>query len=244
MFRNSKESRREKDGIVYFVRPDIEADGKTYERLAVQTHFVERGEDYIELIKKYVLPLYEEGDVLSIGEKIMSMCQNNTVEKKDVKLGFWAKFLSKFAMHSSHGIGMDEPYKLQLAINIAGLPRILLATICSAVTKLFGKKGVFYKVAGHGIDGIDGFYMGSSFDIYHDLAILNPKEPEKLVKEIYDKCGVTAMIVDANDLSIEIFAKCEKLNSIPDKTLIGMIADNPAGQSEELTPFIICREKK
>ena len=181
---------------------------------------------------------------MSIGEKIMSMCQNNTVEKKDVKLGFWAKFLSKFAMHSSHGIGMDEPYKLQLAINIAGLPRILLATVCSAVTKLFGKKGVFYKVAGHGIDGIDGFYMGSSFDIYHDLAILNPKEPEKLVKEIYDKCGVTAMIVDANDLSIEIFAKCEKLNSIPDKTLIGMIADNPAGQSDELTPFIICREKK
>ena len=52
------------------------------------------------------------------------------------------------------------------------------------------------------------------------------------------------MIVDANDLSIEIFAKCEKLNSIPDKTLIGMIADNPAGQSDELTPFIICREKE
>ena len=91
MFRNSKESRREKDGIVYFVRPDIEADGKTYERLAVQTHFVERGEDYIELIKKYVLPLYEEGDVLSIGEKIMSMCQNNTVEKKGRQAGLLGK---------------------------------------------------------------------------------------------------------------------------------------------------------
>ena len=89
MFRNSKESRREKDGIVYFVRPDIEANGKTYERLAVQTHFVERGEDYIELIKKYVLPIYEEGDVLSIGEKIMSMCQNNTVEKKNI-FSSWA----------------------------------------------------------------------------------------------------------------------------------------------------------
>lgn len=244
MFRNSEETRREKDGIVYFVRPDIEVGSKTYERLAVQTHFVQRGEDYIKLIEKYILPLYEEGDVLSIGEKIMSMCQDNTVEKKDVKLGFWAKFLSKFAMHSSAGIGMDEPYKLQLAINIAGLPRILLATFCSAVTKLFGKRGVFYKVAGHGIDGIDGFYMRSSFDVYHDLAVLNPKEPEKLVEDIYAKCGVTSMIVDANDLSIEIFAKCKKLDGIPDKTLVGMIADNPAGQSDELTPFIICREKK
>ena len=244
MFRNNEQSKREKDGITYFIRPQIEYNGKKYDRLAIQTHFVQRGEDYIELIKKYVVPLYEEGDVLSIGEKIMSMCQDNTVEKKNVRLGFWAKFLSKFAMHSSAGIGMDEPYKLQLAINLAGLPRILLATFCSAVTKLFGKKGVFYKVAGHGIDGIDGFYKGSSFEIYHDLAILNPKEPEKLVNNIYDKCKVKSMIVDANDLSIEIFAKCKQLDGIPDKTLVGMIADNPAGQSDELTPFIICREVK
>ncbi len=241
--RNTEESRRTQGDLVYFIRPEIEYDGKTYERLAVQTHFVQRGEDYIELINKYVVPLYKEGDILSIGEKIMSMCQDNTVEKKDIKVGFWAKFLSKFAMSTSAGIAMDEPYKLQLAINIAGLPRILLASFCSAVTKLFGKRGVFYKVAGHGIDGIDGFYMRSAFEIYHDLAILNPKHPELLVKEIYEKCGVKSMIVDANDLSIEIFAKCEQLNDIPDKQLIGMIADNPAGQSDELTPFIICRQK-
>ena len=161
--RNSEETRRTQGDLVYFVRPEIEAGGKTYERLAIQTHFVGRGENYIDLINRYVVPLYKEGDVLSIGEKVISMCQDNTVEKKDVKIGFWARFLSKFAMRSSAGIGMDEPYKLQLAINLAGLPRILLASFCSAVTKLFGKKGVFYKIAGHGIDGIDGFYMRSAF---------------------------------------------------------------------------------
>ena len=102
---------------------------------------------------------------------------------------------------------------------------------------------MFYKIAGHGIDGIDGFYMRSSFDIYHDIAVLNPKNPEKIVKEIYDTYGIKSMIVDANDLSISIFAKCEELNAIGDKTLIGMIGDNPAGQSDELTPFILIREK-
>ena len=134
MMRNSEETKHTFEDITYFTRPDIEVDGKTYERLAIQTHFVERGEDYLALMKRYVVPMYKENDVLSIGEKVMSMCQNNIVEKKDVKLGFWAKFLSRFAMSTSAGVAMDEPYKLQLAIDIAGLPRILLASFCSAVT--------------------------------------------------------------------------------------------------------------
>ena len=34
-------------------------------------------EEQVKLMKKYVLPLYEEGNVLSISEKVISMCQNN-----------------------------------------------------------------------------------------------------------------------------------------------------------------------
>lgn len=241
-FRNTPESKREENGITYFVRKNVIVDGIEYERYAVQTHFIERGESYIELIEQYILPLYRESDILSISEKVISMCQNNVVEKKDVKLGFWAKNLSRFASSNNHGIAMDEPYKLQLAINIAGLPRILLASVCSAVTKLFGKKGVFYKIAGHGIDGIDGFYMGSSFDVYHDIALLNPREPKKVCNEICTKLNVKCMIVDANDLSVELFGKSDSLEDTDNEHLINIIRDNPAGQSDELTPFIILRK--
>ena len=241
-FRNTPESKREENGITYFVRKNVIVDGIEYERYAIQTHFIERGESYIELIEQYVLPLHRESDILSISEKVISMCQNNVVEKRDVKLGFWAKSLSRFASSNNHGIAMDEPYKLQLAINIAGLPRILLASVCSAVTKLFRKKGVFYKIAGHGIDGIDGFYMDSSFDVYHDIALLNPREPKKVCNEICDKLNVKCMIVDANDLSIELFGKSDSLEDINNAHLINIIRDNPAGQSDELTPFIILRK--
>lgn len=243
-FRNTPETKCEKNGITYYVRKNVIVDGIEYERHAVQTHFVERGESYIELLEQYVAPLYEPGDILSISEKVITMCQNNVVEKSDVKVGFWARNLSKFAASNNHGIAMDEPYKLQLAINIAGLPRILLASACSAVTKLFGKKGVFYKIAGNGIDGIDGFYMGSSFDIYHDIALLNPRNPKKVCNEIYNKLNISCMIVDANDLSVEIFGKSDSLTDISDNHLINVIRDNPAGQSDELTPFIILREIK
>ncbi len=243
-FRNQPEARREENGIVYYLRSNVEVNGKEYRRYAIQTHFVQRGESYVDLIAKYVVPLYEEGDILSMSEKIIAMCQNNVVEKKDVKVGFWAKFLSKFASSNNHGIAMDEPYKLQLAINLAGLPRILLASFCSAVTKLFGKRGVFYKIAGHGIDGIDGFYMGSSFEIYHDLALLNPREPEKVCNEIYEKLGVSCQLVDANDLSQEMFGKSDSLKDIPNEELLALIKDNPAGQSDELTPLILIKRIK
>lgn len=242
-FRNNPEARREENGIVYFVRDTLSIGDKAYERLAVQTHFVQRGESYIDLLDRYVKPLYKSGDILSMGEKVISMCQNNIVEKKDVKVGFWARFLSKFASSNNHGIAMDEPYKLQLAINLAGLWRILWASFCSAITKLLGKKGVFYKIAGHGIDGIDGFYMGSSFELYHDIAILNPKEPVKVCNEIKEKLDIDCMIVDANDLSIEVFGKSDSISDIPNENLISMIRDNPAGQSDELTPLILIREK-
>ena len=240
-FRNSEECKREISGITCYARNNVEVQGSEFERFAIQTHFINRKESYLDVIAKYVVPLYEKGDILSISEKIIAMCQDNTVEKKEVKLGFWAKFLSRFASSNNHGIAMDEPYKLQLAINLAGLPRILLASFCSAVTKLFGVKGVFYKIAGHGIDGIDGFYMNSSFDLYHDLALLNPREPSRVCNDINNAFGINCMIVDANDFEVNILGKSDSLSGISDEFLKLLIKDNPAGQSDELTPLILIK---
>lgn len=240
-FRNSEECKRNFNDITYYVRKNVNIEGKEFERYAIQTHFIGRGESYLEVVAKYVLPLYEKGDILSISEKIIAMCQDNTVEKKDVKLGFWAKLLSKFASSNNHGVAMDEPYKLQLAINLAGLPRILLACFCSVITKIFGIKGVFYKIAGHGIDGIDGFYMNSSFDLYHDLALLNPENPSKVCNEVSDAFGMDCMIVDANDFDVNILGKNDKLNAESEIFLKSLIKDNPTGQSDELTPFILIK---
>ena len=241
-FRNNPDTKNEKNGVTYFTREKIEVTPECeFDRIAIQTHFISQNESYLDIMEKYVVPFYENGDVLSISEKIISMCQNNTVSKNDVKLGFWAKFLSKFAASNSHGIAMDEPYKLQLAINLAGLPRILFACFCSVVTKIFGIKGVFYKIAGHEISGIDGFYMNSSFDLYHNLALLNPKNPDKVCDEIENKFKIKSMIVDANDFGVEILGKTHKLNNFSDDFLCSLIKDNPAGQSDELTPLVLIK---
>lgn len=92
-------------------------------------------------------PIYKEGDIISSSEKIISLCQNRIIKRENMKIGFWAKFLSKFASHPKYeGIGVGESIKMQYAINKVGLLKVLFASLCSGLTKLFGIKGVFYKI--------------------------------------------------------------------------------------------------
>lgn len=220
---------------------EIEVDGQTYLRYAIPTHYVQIGEDYIELIKKYVAKHYKEGDILSISEKIISLCQKRVVYKKDMKVSFLAKFLSKFAMSSDAGIGVDSPYKMQFAIDLCGRLKVIYAAILAGIGKIFKKKGIFYNIVGMEVTGLDGFY-DKVFPEYGEFGIRIPERPHEVCDEIYEKLGIKAMIVDANDIERVILGKASNIEQT-DEILEKMIEDNPAGQSKQLTPFILIRKK-
>lgn len=241
---NMRENQREKNGVTYYVRGVREVDGKRMERYGVQTHFVEEGESYIELIQKYVRPVYQKGDILSVSEKVIAMCQENTVYMDDVKVGLLAKIISKFGKKTKSGIGITESHKLQLMINMNGHVKVLYAAIFGAVGKLFGVRGLFYKIVGVESAGIDGFYDHSAFETYHSMATLTPRNPDRVCKRIEDKTGIPVMIVDANDIDVVILGSSTSLKDIPEKTLKEYIRDNPAGQDDECTPFILIRDIK
>lgn len=58
--RNQESTRQEKDGVVYYDRGILTGkDGRRYQRYAIKTHFVQPGEDQAELVRRYVLPLYQ-----------------------------------------------------------------------------------------------------------------------------------------------------------------------------------------
>lgn len=220
---------------------DIMVDGKKYMRHAIKTHFISIGEDYIELIKRYVSPIYIEGDILFLGEKIISLCQNRVIYAKDVIISPWARFLSRFASSNEHGIGVDSPYKMQLAIQFAGLPRVIFAALMAGLCKLIGIRGVFYKIVGKGVSGIDGFY-GKAFDCYKEMGILLPENPDMVCNDIREKLGIHCVIVDANDLGVEILGKSNDI-IYTESELKAMIRDNPAGQSAQQTPMILARQQ-
>ena len=240
--RNNVKNERQQDGITYYIRGVHEVDGVRYERYAVKTHFIGRGEDYVEVLRQYVLPLYQPGDVVTLGEKVISMCQGNIVSIDEVHVGFWAKFLSKFAYRSATGTGLSEPHKLQLTIDLKGLPLVLWASFCSAVGKVFGKRGVFFEILGRDIAGIDGFYPESMFETYRTTAVLSSSEPEKVCTDLYEKLGMSCVLVDANDIDVEVLGKSPDLADVSDENLAERIRDNPAGQDDELTPFILVRD--
>ena len=211
-----------------------------FARCAIRTHFVKLGEDYVELVKQYVLPMYQEGDIVCISEKIISLCQENVVYKKDMKLSWLAKFLSKFASHSSAGIGVDSVWKMQFAIDHCGALKIIWASFCAGVGKLFGKRGIFYKIAGDEVRGLDGFY-DHCFEEYGTYGIRLPKDPNGVCEKIFEGTGVMAAVVDANDFTRDILGKCSKI-PYSDEQIAEMIRDNPCGQSTQLTPFVLIRK--
>ena len=218
----------------------ITVNNKQYRRKPIKTHFVKQGESYINIMQTYALPEYQEGDFISISEKIIALCQNRVVKKEDLKVGFWAKTLSKFASRTSAGVGVGEALKMQYAINKVGLPKILYASVASAITKLFGKKGVFYEIVGQEVAGLDGFY-NKVWDEYGEIGIEMPENPFGVCNEIKEKLGISCMLVDANDLGQEILGFSDDLKE-KEAFLKEFIKDNPAGQKKELTPIILMKE--
>ena len=219
----------------------IEAGGKKYARHAIATHFVQVGESYIDLIEKYVKPVYQPGDILSSSERVIALCQGRIVTEDECKPGFWAKVLSRFVHQTSAGPGMGLPVKMQFAINICGLGKVLWAALCAGVGKLFGRHGVFYDMLGEEVTGLDGFY-GEDIPEYEHMGVRVPSNPGAVCDEVFEKTGVVMMIVDANDLNVELLGRGEQLKGWSKEDLLALIRDNPAGQDRQLTPFVLIRE--
>ncbi len=213
---------------------------KSYQRIPIKTHFITISDNLNSIISKYVLPVAEKNDIIVLCEKIVSIIQNRVVYKRDVKLGFWAKFLSKFAQKTPYGFSVGNPLKMQVAINLAGLPRILLACFCSGIAKIFGISGTFYKVADHQISQIDGFY-GEAFSQYAEMGILGSKDSDKVCEELRNNFSFSFVIADVNDLGRNIIGRSQDLKE-KDKIILEALKDNPAGQSNQQTPIIILRK--
>lgn len=210
-----------------------------FSRGAIPTHFITVGENYVELVRRYVLPQYMPGDILSISEKIISLCQGRIIRKEEMRLTPLARFLSRFASQSGAGIGVNCVWKMQFAIDHCGPGRILLASLCAGVGKLFGKRGIFYTIAGDEVRGLDGFY-DHSFPEYGGFGIRLPQAPAEVCAEIYQKTGVPSVIVDANDFTCDILGACAAI-PYSEPQLAEMLRDNPGGQSDQKTPFVLIR---
>lgn len=217
----------------------IEVEGRTYERIAVRTRLVKFNDDLDALVREYVTPLAKPTDWIALSEKVVSVCQNNVRHISTVKVGRLAKLIVKGVKKYPEDIAWEHPAKMQVAIDMAGYPRMLIALVVGGLTRLVGIHGVFWRIAGR-VSEIDGFNPRAMWP-YTEYAILPPKDPDGLSQRLEDNLGIPNTIIDGNNIDVKIISVSRKL-PVDARVARLVLLDNPMGQDEELTPIILVRE--
>lgn len=217
----------------------IEVEGEEWARYPLRTHVIQPGDDLREVVRKYALPHLQKGDMLFVTEKIVAIAQGRAYPLDEVRPSFWARILSRFVTRSPHGIGLRSPQTMELAIREAGLFRILIAAMVSAITRPLGIRGWFYRIAGHNISAIDG-PTPYTLPPYNRYVKLPPADPDHVARSLAEVAGVPVVIVDANDLGVEVLGRSH--SRISRKFVRAVFRDNPLGQGREQTPLCIVRK--
>ncbi len=214
---------------------------KQYERLLFKTHFITSGEDMVDVVSHYLTGFLKEGDVIFVSDKALANSQNRSIHVNDIKPGFFARLLYRFVYKSIAGRGIGTPEKMQVAIEQVGLFRILLGAFFSLITKIFGIRGVFYKIVGEKVRGIDGM-SGGPDGPYWNCVILPSESPSAVARRIYEKTGFHAVIADINYVDGHIMGlSSEQLDELD---FLAILKDNPMGQENAQTPIGIIRLKE
>ncbi len=210
---------------------------KDYQRILFKTHYITPGEDITRVIKHYTESHLRPEDIIFVSDKAVAISQDRVYKTEEIKPGFLARLLSRFVYKSPYGLGLRVPERMELAIKIAGPLKIIFAAVAAAVGKVFGIKGLFYKILGHEIRGIDG-HEGRK-PPYFNCIILPAQNPNSVAAEIARETGSEAIVADVNDLEGYITGySSEEIKNINFREIL---RDNPMGQDDNCTPIGIIR---
>lgn len=171
---------------------EIEVAGERYLRHGIRTHFVEVGEDYLDLFRRYVVPVYRPGDWVAVSEKVAALCQGRVIHRQEIQVTWLARLLAKCVRQTPAGPGMGLPVKMQFALDQEGRARVLWAALRAGLDKLRGIHGTFYRLLGPEVRGLDGFY-GEDIPAYAIWASAFPRSRTCCVTRSMKKRGCRAI---------------------------------------------------
>lgn len=219
---------------------EASVDGKRYARIPLRTRVVMPEDDLDKIITEYAADAVEPGDLLFVTEKIVAITQGRSYRLDEIQPRKLALFLSKYVTRTPYGIGLGMPETMEMALRECGTPRILLAAAVAAVTKAFGRKGDFYRIAGDKARAIDG-PTKHTIPPYNEAVVLGPKNPRGVAAHVKTLIGGQAevAVVDINDLGGNILGST--IDRAGEQNLLRILKDNPLGQGHESTPMGIIR---
>lgn len=231
------------DGMTTLPREkrDRKTESATYERIPVKTHLISIKESLEPIFRDKVKPIVKPGDWIAISEKVVTISQGRVVHISVVKPSLLARFIVKGVKKYDNDIGYSFPAKMQVAIWQAGYWRMVAATIFGTLTKLVGRRGDFYRIAGNRISEIDGFNP-EAMHPFDEFAMIGPGEPDKYCQWVEDTFGVPAVIIDGNNINVEVLGMSNGAPVTAAEARLALL-DNPMGQGNEMTPIMVVRKK-
>jgi F420-0:gamma-glutamyl ligase len=219
-------------------RLEIEIEGRVFRRIPIRTHVVTMADEIVDLLERYAGPAVQPGDILFVSEKVVAITQGRAIPIEQIRVSWLAQLLWPRVAKVKYGIGLRSPYNMQCVIDECGAARILLAAVVGGLSKLIGRKGDFYRVAGKQAAMIDAAGT-AGIDAFKGSVIKGPRQPDQVAQRIADRLGVGAAVVDVNDIGGSWAVGASRG---VDRALVeAALKDNPLGQSDEQTPCGILR---
>jgi len=211
-------------------------------KIPVKTHLITPYDDLVDVAMLFAKPYVNDGDVLLITSKIVSITQHRIKPFKKIKVGFWANILWRYVSLPRFGVGaVGIPEKMQAAINEVGILKILLSALVAGFTRLFGRKGDFFRLAGHKIAEIDGSRT-HTFEQYIRVIEYGPENANREAQRVKEALGCEVAIIDAGDWgNVDVLGASDGLDWSRRRWVEEMCRDNPLGQTTEQTPLGILR---
>jgi hypothetical protein len=210
--------------------------------LPIRTHLLTQLDDPVEIVKRYVKPHAQPGDIVTIGESPVAIMQGRFRHPSDIRPGWLATRLCyMFSTISS----LATACGLQALIDQVGAWRVFLAFLGSIPCKLLPMgiqkalhiDGMFYRLAGYHANLIDD--VTGTIPPYDKFIVLGPHEPGALCERIRQETGLEAAVVDVNDLRrVKILASTK---GVSHDFLSRALISNPAGNGNEQTPVVLIR---
>ena len=219
----------------------VTVQGREFERIPVQTHLVHVKEPLLDVLSQYAAPVVQPGDFIVLSEKLVAITQGRVIHRSLVRPGLLAKLIVRGVTPLKDDVGFSDPAKMQVAIYRAGWWRMLAATLIGGVTRLFGRRGDFYRVAGHRVSEIDGF-SHHTIKPFNEFAMLGPEDPPRDAQAVEDAIGLPTAIVDANNIDVKVLGVSRGVPVTAAEVRLAVL-DNPLGQDDERTPIIVVRPR-
>jgi F420-0:gamma-glutamyl ligase len=206
--------------------------------IPIKTRLITSKDSISNIIDTFARRNIRSGDIVVIAESPLAITQGRAVNEDTIRVGIVARLLWKRVAKVPYGVGLRSPKSMQCAVNESGAIRIIIAALFSAITKPFGIKGIFYRIAGKKTAMIDAAHT-TPVEPFDKCVILGPDKPDAVAQRLKKEFGIEFAVMDINDIGGSWVIGSS--GGVPRKTLEKVMKINPLGQGLEMTPLCIVR---